>query len=118
MGEVPPRPAWLKLGPTETIVLQANARLSRPFDACYASSLSADAVPAVLAVLPALDHERQGIAQGLLRRWSPRDEDRRTWSFGRARAREMVAAREAELRARLRIASEDKDRDAGVSSSR
>jgi len=71
----------------------------RPFDASYAASLSADAVPDLLAAFPRLDEREKCLAAArLLRRWT-RDEDWRTWNLSRARARRRVREQEATLRA-------------------
>ena len=71
----------------------------RPFDASYAASLSADAVPDLLAAFPQLDAREKCLAAArLLRRWT-RDEDWRTWNLSRARARRRVREQEATLRA-------------------
>jgi hypothetical protein len=66
---------------------------ARPFDAAYAVSLSGDAVPVLLDALPRLDpHARCDIATALLHRWgAPSGPDWRTWNWGRARARRLVA---------------------------
>lgn len=64
----------------------------RPFDAKYAVSLSADAVPVLIDALPRLTAvDRCIVVQGLLRRWSGAVEpDWRTWNWSRARARSVV----------------------------
>jgi len=73
----------------------------RPFDAKYALSLGADAVPALLEALPNLDPPSQcAIASKLLHRWSAESgADWRTWNWSRSRARRLVAERAAALRA-------------------
>ncbi len=65
----------------------------RPFDAAYAVSLSGDAVPVLLNALPRLPpKDRCDIATVLLHRWGEAsDADWRTWNWGRARARRLVA---------------------------
>jgi hypothetical protein len=65
----------------------------RPFDAEYALSLGADAVPPLLEALPRLERpSRCAIATKLLNRWSARSEtDWRTWNWSRSRARRLVA---------------------------
>jgi hypothetical protein len=84
--------------PEDTIV-RANASLPRVFDVKYALTLGADAAPALLETVPLLDPERQAaLARGLLTRWSPpAEEDWRTFSFARARARRVVGDAVAEL---------------------
>ena len=69
----------------------------RPFDAKYAVSLGADAVPALLDAFPRLGAgDRCLVAQRLLTRWQT-DADWRTWNWSRSRARRMVRERAAEL---------------------
>jgi hypothetical protein len=76
----------------------------RPFDAGYAASLSADAVPDLLAALPHLDdQEKCRVRRKLLARWTPGaqgiDDSWRNWNLARARARRLVREQEASLRA-------------------
>ncbi|MGH7546928.1 MAG: DUF4153 domain-containing protein [Gemmatimonadales bacterium] len=76
----------------------------RPFDAAYAASLSADAVPDLLAALPRLDTKEQcRAASKLLARWTRGaagvDDDWRNWNLARARARRAVGEAAASLRA-------------------
>jgi len=76
----------------------------RPFDAAYAASLSADAVPDLLAALPRLDEGEQcRAAARLLSRWARDDyddhDDWRNWNLARERARRAVREHEASLRA-------------------
>ncbi len=72
----------------------------RPFDAKYATSLGADAVPPLLDALPSLgETERCAVASVLLRRWGQGDADWRTWNWSRSRARRLVRGRAPELRA-------------------
>jgi hypothetical protein len=73
----------------------------RPFDASYAASLGADAVPPLLEALPSLDAaSRCTIATRLLNDWSPASNgDWRTWNWSRSRARRLVAERANALRA-------------------
>jgi hypothetical protein len=71
----------------------------RPFDAKYALSLGADAVPSLLDALPRLGADDQcAVARSLLGRWK-NDAHWRTWNWRRSRARRMVQERAAELRA-------------------
>jgi hypothetical protein len=73
----------------------------RGFDAAYVAGLSADAVPALAASLPALSPEgRCTVAETLLRRW-PVDAgtDWRTWNRSRSRAQEIVRENVSALRA-------------------
>jgi hypothetical protein len=68
----------------------------RPFDARYAASLGADAVPALLDALPRLNaDDRCTVVMRLLNRWvdgerASADADWRTWNWSRARARRLV----------------------------
>ncbi|MFL6209639.1 MAG: DUF4153 domain-containing protein [Pyrinomonadaceae bacterium] len=77
----------------------AQARQGRPFDAAYATTLSADAVPALVRALPALTaDERCLAARELLARWSSQqDADWRSWSMARSNAWRAVATEEASL---------------------
>ena len=84
-----------------TNVNRAGAAATDNFDERYASGLSADAVPALIASLPALSEpKRATVARTLLARWSPPEErDWRTWNWGRARAWQAVEANRANLEA-------------------
>ena len=72
-------------------IVQRNAAVDRAFDSEYALSLSADAVPALVAsfdeVPPA---ERCNVARELRRRYLDGD-DWRSWTWARARARDAVS---------------------------
>jgi len=76
-----------------------------PFDAGYAASLSADAVPDLLAALPRLeDPERCRAARGLLSRWTAGgaravEDGWRNWNLARAQARRAVREHAASLTA-------------------
>ncbi|HEX8073138.1 MAG TPA: DUF4153 domain-containing protein [Pyrinomonadaceae bacterium] len=91
------------LNPDDAIVRAnaAHARAGRAFDARYAVTLSADAVPALVRTLPALgEAERCYAARRLLELWArPTDEDWRSWNLARSRARRAVADQEETLRA-------------------
>ena len=78
----------------------AQARQGHTFDAAYATTLSADAVPALVRALPALTQDERCLAaRVLLARWSPQAEsDWRSWSMGRSDALRAVANEEASLR--------------------
>ena len=78
----------------------ARATAERPFDARYASGLSADAVPGLLAALPrSAPAQRCAAGARILRRWGPEaDSDWRSWSLARSRARAAVRVRAAVLR--------------------
>jgi hypothetical protein len=70
----------------------AHARSGRGFDANYAASLSADAVPALMQSLPNLNAEDQRIvAIRVLDSWSVSQRtDWRTWNWARSEARRVV----------------------------
>jgi len=76
----------------------------RPFDARYATTLGADAVPALLEALPRFGYEdRCIVVTRLLDRWVDGERastyaDWRTWNWTRARARGLLSERAAELR--------------------
>lgn len=91
----------LHAGNPEEWIVAANRQAPHGFDAAYATGLSADAVPELVAVAEQLDGEPQRrLAQALLDRWSQPDEpDWRSWSLARSRARRCVAEAESELRA-------------------
>lgn len=86
----------------DALIVRVNA--GRPdvatrFDASYAVSLSADAVPALVEVLDRLGPEQRAtIAERLNASWAaPAEPDWRTWSLARDQARQAVASRAAEL---------------------
>jgi Domain of unknown function (DUF4173) len=73
------------------------------FDVAYATSLSADAVPVLIAALPSLPSDVQcPLARHMLRRWPPdRVRDIRSWNWSAARASDVVREHEARLRSML-----------------
>ncbi|HJS43400.1 MAG TPA: DUF4173 domain-containing protein [Gemmatimonadales bacterium] len=75
----------------------------RPFDARYASTLGADAVPVLLDALPRLNTEdRCIVVTRLLDRWvdgEHADSDWRNWNWSRARARSLLRDQAGALRA-------------------
>ena len=82
------------LNPDSFIVRSNLARPSeeRPFDAKYATTLGADAVPALLAGLTQLPSaDRCAAATALVKRWGNAESDWRTWNWSRSRARRLVA---------------------------
>ncbi len=93
------------LNPDAFIVRANLARpaVHRPFDAGYAASLSADAVPDLLAALPSLeDADQCRAARRLLSRWTPGgaravEDGWRNWNLARARARRAVREQAASL---------------------
>jgi hypothetical protein len=76
-------------------IIERNASIvdKRPFDSAYALDLSADSVPALVAnfdkVSPA---DRCTVGRELRRRYDAEDDDWRSWSWGRSRARDAVAS--------------------------
>jgi hypothetical protein len=69
----------------------ARARAGQPFDAVYAASLSADAVPELMAALPDLKIAGRKTAIAVLRRkWSHAADDWRNWNWSRAEAQRLV----------------------------
>lgn len=70
----------------------AHARAGRIFDAHYASSLSADAAPALLESLPVLnENDRHIIAASILEDSSPYEStDWRNWNWSRAERRKIA----------------------------
>jgi hypothetical protein len=108
------------LGALDPAALVARTNLDResprPVDGPYLRSLGADAVPAVVAGLAALDPDDQcAAARHLLDRWGPENpargahqSDWRVWNAGEAAARSAVAdhaSRLAELSARCATSS-------------
>jgi hypothetical protein len=79
----------------------ARAREGRRFDARYVASLSADAVPELVAALPELSEKDRCVVAGrLLRRRSRNQpEDWRTWNFAREQAGKMMDSAIPALRA-------------------
>lgn len=78
-----------------------DALPGRRFDADYAASLSADAVPALVAALPRLSPaDRQALAVRLLRRTpAPLPADWRAWCWSRRAAAQSLARSHASLAA-------------------
>jgi hypothetical protein len=92
------------LNPNAFIVRTNLARpvSERPFDAAYATTLGADAVPALLEAFPRLAaQERCTVATNLLKKWGAENDacDWRTWNWSRARARSLVHNQAQTLRA-------------------
>ena len=84
------------LNPDALIVRTNLARADggRELDAPYLASLSADAVPALVAALPNLpETDRRAVAEELRYRWATLETgDWRTYNLSRSRAREAVDA--------------------------
>ncbi|HEV3471241.1 MAG TPA: DUF4173 domain-containing protein [Pyrinomonadaceae bacterium] len=89
------------VNPDEHIV-RTNAALAGPgrgFDAPYAVSLGADAVPALVETLPELTpHDRARVSLRLLEWGGRQGGDWRSWNWSRAAARRGVRDNEAMLR--------------------
>ena len=84
------------LNPDALIVRTNVARMEngRTFDAPYLASLSADAVPPLLASLGAMgEGDRRTVEEALRSRWTSSGADWRTYNLGRSRAQEMVDER-------------------------
>ncbi|MBV9848554.1 MAG: DUF4173 domain-containing protein [Armatimonadetes bacterium] len=80
----------------DAAIVRANAALARagrPFDVDYALSLSADAVPALLAARPALPPpQAQAVTARLAAAWTPpRNPDWRSWNWSRVGAWRLAA---------------------------
>jgi TM2 domain-containing membrane protein YozV len=89
------------VNPDATIVRvnASRADAALRFDGSYAASLSADAVPPLLAALTDVRPELRCVAATRLQaRWRDADADWRSWSLARGRARSLVARRADELR--------------------
>src|SRR5207247_11120465 len=84
----------------DAFIVRANAERAaagRDFDAAYAASLSADAVPDLVAALSVLKPgDRRTLEAALLRRWGQTPPaDWRTWNWARSEARRAVEERRA-----------------------
>jgi len=79
----------------------AQVRAGRSFDSLYVSSLSADAVPALVEALPAMNHYDQCmVTTSLLRRYDELGrQDWRSWNRSRAVALKLIEERTPEMRA-------------------
>ncbi len=80
----------------DALIVRTNVgrtHAAQPLDARYVASLSADAVPTLVELLPAMtDQQRQIVTARVLTRWAPPEQvDWRTWSWGRHRAWWAVA---------------------------
>jgi hypothetical protein len=74
-------------------IVRANVFAPNGFDLDYALGLSADAVPALVEIAPALPpSQRDRIVELLAARWPEQEPDLRSWSFARERARRVVEA--------------------------
>lgn len=96
--------ALLHVANPDALIVRVNASradAATRFDALYAASLSADAVPPLLAALPSVADGtvRCYAADRLLKRWGGGQGDWRSWSLSRGRAAHAVARQRDELRA-------------------
>jgi hypothetical protein len=87
----------------DALIVKSNLNrpvAERPFDARYAASLGADAVPVLIDALPRLTQEdRCVVAVALLRRWDhDTSSDWRNWNWSRSRARRLVTEHAGTLR--------------------
>jgi hypothetical protein len=91
--------ALCTLNPDAFIVRTNAARVAegQPFDAIYAASLSADAVPVLLSRLDAVPPEDRCEVSAALRRRATGPEDIRSWSYSRATASRQITPRLVEL---------------------
>ena len=92
------------------LIVRTNTSLAREqrrgFDAAYASSLGADAVPALLEALPEMSPQERGhVAARMLERAEADGSDWRSWNWSRSRARSAVAGSEPMLREWVRRTS-------------
>jgi hypothetical protein len=80
----------------DALIVRRNAALEesdRPFDSAYALGLSPDSVPALVANLDRVSPAaRCTVARDLRARYLDEDDDWRSWSWGRSRARDAVAS--------------------------
>jgi hypothetical protein len=78
----------------------ARARAGRPFDATYAVSLSADAVPELVSGASALNPRDRGALAKYLLNWTPsQNPDWRSWNLARTRARRALQEKAPALHA-------------------
>lgn len=89
----------------DALIVRANISHAetggRGFDASYATGLSADAVPALAASLPAMNQDQRClVAASLLSRWPENyNADWRTWNWSRREAHQIILSNAANLRA-------------------
>ena len=78
----------------DALIVRTNAARMPQFDTEYVLSLSADAVPALVAVLPGLPPAtRAEVTAKLLPLWSHNTDDWRSWNWGRQSALDAVQSR-------------------------
>jgi hypothetical protein len=77
-----------------------RATSGHSFDAAYAASLSADAVPILVRRLESLEPaDRCQTAAMLLSKWARRDNDPRSWNYARWKATRLVSEHTVQLKA-------------------
>ncbi|MCX5771795.1 MAG: DUF4173 domain-containing protein [Candidatus Hydrogenedentes bacterium] len=79
----------------DAYIVRSNIRratLQRPFDAAYAATLSADAIPAIVEAFPSPDNSARNAV--LSRAGANTEMTWRTWSWSRHRARQSLAGLE------------------------
>ncbi|HEX8097425.1 MAG TPA: DUF4173 domain-containing protein [Pyrinomonadaceae bacterium] len=95
--------AALHLINPDAMIVRANLdrlRDRHDFDAVYAASLSADAVPVLVRDSPGMsEQERCVVSRNLLDKWSQPGTDWRTWNWSRREARARVGENVEVLRA-------------------
>ncbi len=74
------------INPDDMIVRTNAARPGKPFDAHYAASLSDDAVPALIDVMPQVQYAERVIIANRLLKTANREHGWRGWSLSRSRA--------------------------------
>jgi hypothetical protein len=94
--------ASLQILSPDALIARVNierGKLGRTFDARYAASLSADALPELVAGLPSLTPEDRCVLRNrLAKRWSSHEqEDWRTWNWSRAKGRRLMLETRAML---------------------
>jgi hypothetical protein len=82
------------------VVRMASVNGPARFDVAYATTLSADAVPALIEALPTLPPDLQcPLARHLLRRWpADRDGSLRNWNWSGSRAASAIREHDSQLR--------------------
>jgi hypothetical protein len=101
--------ALLNIANPQAVIVRVNAgraAAGHSYDAAYATRMSGDAAPAVLAALPQLPlGDRCAVAQRLMQEYLPaRIGGWRTWNYGEWRARRAVTKAAGQLRALCPIA--------------
>jgi Domain of unknown function (DUF4173) len=88
----------INAGNPDALIARVNVdrmEAGKRFDAYYLTGLSADAVPAMIKALPAMDEADRHIVEDHLEdfsRWSRENRDWRTWNLSRSRAHYLIEA--------------------------